>query len=571
MFVHNSLYFGYFLHTGKIFPKSYNNDKQKAEITMALPLLQATTAQPSRRFDLSRLPLFLAGLLMSSASLAQPLAEAWFGLMPPPAFQAHALPAILGERMPPPARIPPGEEQWQEFDGARLMQDLRRIVQFSFQSREARELGSGQLWGRVSGFPSASRTVEWVVEQYREAGIRATEIQRFRQDSNTPFWMPLSWQVRLLARPEFGVGSEDIILDTAMPLSPSEIPDGPLRGQLVYVGKGSIAELSHIDVRGKIAVQQITPQAHMVFERDLAVPNAQEMFRRGAIAVLNIVDLPGNERARDFSNCGGPCFNLGGRDGHFLTQLFDRAATAGSESQLEVELQLQTTSFTALSAQNGIGVIPGKDSSENFIINAHIDAWFDGAGDNGDGMAVQLALARHFARPENRLSRTLIFVASAGHHSPGMNGPRNFVRMNPGIVSDTLLTLNIEHVAQRNLSPARSLAEDGYREYTADAAEAPIVAGVTNGSPFLEQLFVDGTRLYGPNFVSGTSTMASGEGGGYRDIPAPIVTLMQAPPLYHTSGEVLEAISEPGLERVARFLAYFIKALDQASREQIAP
>lgn len=107
MFVHNSLYFGYFLHTGKIFPKSYNNDKQKAEITMALPLLQATTAQPSRRFDLSRLPLFLAGLLMSSASLAQPLAEAWFGLMPPPAFQAHALPAILGERMPPPPGYPP--------------------------------------------------------------------------------------------------------------------------------------------------------------------------------------------------------------------------------------------------------------------------------------------------------------------------------------------------------------------------------------------------------------------------------------------------------------------------------
>lgn len=514
---------------------------------------------------------FIASLLIAGAAQAQQSSDAWFGITQPPAFQAHSLPAILGERSPPPARVPLGEEAWQDFAGSRILQDLKRIVQFSYQSRDERELGSGQLWGRVSGFPSATRTVEWMVDQYRDAGIRATEIQRFRQDANAPFWMPLSWEVRLIAKPEFGANSRDIVLETAMPLSPSEIPNGPLRGQLVYVGKGSISELAHIDVRGKVAVQQITPQAHMVFERELAVPNAQEMFRRGALAVINIVDLPGNERARDFSNCGGPCFNLGGRDGHFLTRLFDQATAAGQESLLEVELQLETATYTALSAENGIGVIPGRDSSENFIINAHIDAWFDGAGDNGDGMAVQLALARYFARPENQLSRTLIFVASAGHHSPGMNGPRNFVRMNPGIVSDTLLTLNIEHVAQRNFSPARSVAEDGYREYTTDAAEAPIVAGITNQSPFLEQLFVDGTQRYGPNFVSGTSTMASGEGGGYRDISAPIVTLMQAPPLYHTSGEVLEAISEPGLERVARFLAYFIKSVDQATREQIAP
>ena len=29
---------------------------------------------------------------------------------------------------------------------------------------------------------------------------------------------------------------------------------------------------------------------------------------------------------------------------------------------------------------------------------------------------------------------------------------------------------------------------------------------------------------------------------------------MQAPPRYHTSGEVVEVVSTPGLERIARFL-----------------
>ena len=40
---------------------------------------------------------------------------------------------------------------------------------------------------------------------------------------------------------------------------------------------------------------------------------------------------------------------------------------------------------------------------------------------------------------------------------------------------------------------------------------------------------------------------------------------MQAPPLYHTTGEVLGVISTPGLERMARFFAYFVKESDKAA------
>jgi len=46
---------------------------------------------------------------------------------------------------------------------------------------------------------------------------------------------------------------------------------------------------------------------------------------------------------------------------------------------------------------------------------------------------------------------------------------------------------------------------------------------------------------------------------------------MQAAPLYHTSGEVLDVISTPGLERMARFLAYFINAAAKAPSRQINP
>ena len=56
----------------------------------------------------------------------------------------------------------------------------------------------------------------------------------------------------------------------------------------------------------------------------------------------------------------------------------------------------------ARSAENGVAVIPGRRPGEAVIVNAHVDAWFDGAGDNADGLAVMVALARHFAKPEHR-------------------------------------------------------------------------------------------------------------------------------------------------------------------------
>lgn len=518
--------------------------------------------------------LLLAGFASVFCQLAsaQPLtASPWFGLPLPPPFEIDGLPAIVGDRGPVPALVPQGEEQWDEFSGARIWQDLEQIVGFSHRSREQREIGSGQLWGRIAGFPSARNTVEWMLAQYRDAGIAGTELQEFQMPEDETFWLPLAWELRLKADPAFGAGSEDIVLETAMPLAPSAIEGGELSGTLVYVGTGSPAELVHIDVRGKIAVQQVTPQAHMVFEREPTVPRAQNLFARGAIAVINIVDQPGNERAKDFSNCGGPCFNVGGRDGLFLESMLSKAAEAGLQDSVQAEVLLEAGFYSNLIAENGIAVLPGRDSDEIILLNAHVDAWFDGAGDNGDGMAVQLALARHFARPENRTSRTLVFMASAGHHTTGLNGPANFVAMNPALAQNTVLTVNIEHVAQRNFSPARSQFEDGYREFIADSGEAPIVAGITNSAPFLQNLFTQGVQRYGTNFMSGNSTMASGEGGGYRGIDAPIVTIMQAPPLYHTSGEVIEAISEPGLERMARFLAFFVKAVDQAPRAQIDP
>ena len=535
--------------------------------------LQHQTRPPFRRRPGLWLGVLLSTTLAPAGVAQTPVVETpWFGVPLPPVFEPHVAPAIIGDRGPAPAPVPPGEGEYRELAGAAIRADLETIVGFSRESRVRREIGSGQLWGRITGFPSSRDTIAWAADQFRAAGIEDVELQRFDQDNDAALWLPLSWEMRLVGDPAFGPNSADVVLTTAMPLSPSELGVEGLTAPLVHVGTANAAELVHIDVRGKIAVQHVTPQAHTVFERTSAVPRARALFERGAVGVINVVDQSGNERARDFSNCGGPCFNLGGRDGVFLETVMDRAAEAGVLGQLRVRLSLGTDQRSGLSAHNGVAVIPGTGrAGETIIINAHADAWFDGAGDNGDGLAVLVALARLFAGGAYQPRRTLVFVVSAGHHSPGLNGPRNVVAMNPAIAGNAVLALNIEHVAQRNLSPAQSLFADGYRQFIADAGEAPIVAGVSNASPFLEDLFRQGVERYGTNFVSGPSTMASGEGGGYRSLGVAIVTTMQAPPLYHTSGEVLDVISTPGLERIARFRAFFITQVDQAPAGQINP
>ena len=524
-----------------------------------------------------RLPLTLALTLLTCASapLAQSRAETnragpWFGIELPP--RAGAAPAVrIGRREPRPVTLPPGETASPDFHGAAIKADVATIVGFARQSRVEREVGAGQMWGRIAGFASADRTVAWAVEQFRKAGITDVSTQPIAQDPKSALWLPHSWQVRLLADPAFGPGSADVVLESALPVSPSAIPAGTMTAPLVYVGAATPAVLQHIDVKGKIAVQLIVPQGHMLFERGAVDARSEDLMARGAAGVFNLVRLPGNELSRDFSNCGDPCFNIGGRDGLFLESVLDRAARAGVQDKLRVRIDLQTQTYRDLKATNGIAVIPGRTSDETIVLNAHVDGWFDGAGDNGDGLAVLVALARHFAKPANRPARTVVLVASAGHHTPGINGPRSFVAANPTLASKAVLLVNIEHVAQRNFSPARTTSPDGYREAVADSLEAPIAVGVTNDAPLLQLLVDEGPARYGVNFISERSTFQSGETGGWASLKAAKVSVMQAPPLYHTTGEVLDVISAPGLERIARFLAFFVAAVDRAPRERINP
>ena len=87
-------------------------------------------------------------------------------MLPP---RASASPAVkVGARPPRPTTADAAQP---EFSGAAIKADVDTIVGFARAAAQRKEVGSGQMWGRISGFPSSAATVEWAVDQFRKAGI----------------------------------------------------------------------------------------------------------------------------------------------------------------------------------------------------------------------------------------------------------------------------------------------------------------------------------------------------------------------------------------------------------------
>ena len=107
---------------------------------------------------------------------------AWFGLPLPP--KPGSIPAVVaGPRGPRPVTLPPGEPAAPEFQGAAIRKDLEQLVAIAKESQTNTEIGTGQIWGRIAGFPSGVKTAAWSAEQFKRAGIADVKLQPIAQDA----------------------------------------------------------------------------------------------------------------------------------------------------------------------------------------------------------------------------------------------------------------------------------------------------------------------------------------------------------------------------------------------------
>ena len=502
------------------------------------------------------------------ASLAFPgdaqAPQAWFGVPVPRGLSdPHRAVVNVANVKPAPFVLPPGEIADPDLTAPVIYKDLERIVAFSREDQAAGD----RAWGRITGFSGAANAYNWAATRFKDAGLKNVEVQEY--DGAAPgMWQATSWQVRLLPDTKTGGGNLAVVLGSAFPASGSKLPGGAVTAPLVDAGTVDKPLDASLDVKGKIAVQHLPPGGSAYSARSNVSTRARDLSQRGAVAVINVVEQTGNMYVRDFANAAGCSFNVGADDGLFLLAVMDRARAAGSEIRMEVSLDASVRSD--LKGHNVIGIVPGKSEAENIIVNAHGDGWFEAAGDNGDGFATVLALARHFAKPANQPERTLVFVISGGHHSTGLNGPQNLVRMNKALLSKTVMVVNLEHIAQLAIhqSAGRATVPPPWQ---ADAAEQQMGLGISNQSPFLVDLGHRAKDRYGFNIRSEFGSAVPGDLGGYESLGVARVQAIHSGPMYHTSGDTLDTISQPGLERAAHFFAYFVSEAAKAPKAAIDP
>jgi len=502
--------------------------------------------------------------LLTLAAAAMPIAAddgAWFGTPVPPGASDPRKPVMKYDDVFAPVPVDfahrPGRGD-ELLDGAALKKDHRRIVGFSLESLDAGD----KVWGRRAATPAFMHVIEWTVNEFKAAGLRDAKVERYAVP--TTMWVPRSWQLQVVGDPAFGSGTQTVTLQSAFPQpGGATIPGGSLTAPVVFAGRGTDADLAGRDVKGKIAVVHIRPEPSLFGSAEQGV--AGRMVDRGAVGVINAVEGPGNALYFDTRfACGkAPCFMVGGQDGWFLEQVIGKAAGAGVLDRLKINVSLSSDEKSGLTSANGVAIIPGQ-SGKRIILNAHADGYFQGGDDNASGQAVLVGLARYLARqPQPR--HTLMFVASGGHHGPG-NGPASLVAAHPELKDDTLLVLNLEHVAYLDVVRGKTRAVNNTgMVWETSVTESAKAVGVTNESPFLIDLWSRAPRCYGVATYQSAGAGVPGDLGGYRTLGVPMTQMIQSGTFYHSSGDVYEAVPAEGLERAARFHAFLIEQVDRAA------
>ena len=479
----------------------------------------------------------------------------WFGTPLPPPLSDPTRPVLTYQDFFPTlaATFPhrPGKHD-DRLDGAKLRQDLRTIIDFSLESFRAGE----KLWGRRAATASFQHTLEWVDQQWKAAGLKDSRIEPF--PVNGPLWVPEAWQVQLTG------GGDAVTLTSAFPQQGSAT--GNISAPVVFVGRGTPADLAGRDLRGKIAVMHVRPEPSLFGSAEQGIP--AQLVKRGAVAVVEAVEGPANIQYYDprFGCAPAMCFMVGGQDGWFLEQVIGKAADA--DVQLKMSLTLRASAKTGLTSGNVIATIPGRDP-KRLVINAHADGYFQGADDNASGLATLIALSRYFAEQPTP-KHTLVFVASGGHHGPG-NGPAALLAAHPEWKGNVLTIVNLEHLAYADAVRGKVRAQDNFgMVWNTSVTEGAKSVGVTNLAPFVGELWKEAPHCFGVATYQQYARNVSGDLGGFSPLAVPMTQMIQSGTFYHTSGDVFEQVPEAGLERAARFYAWFVEQLDAAPEALIA-
>jgi peptidase M28-like protein len=435
-------------------------------------------------------------------------------------------------------------DSYQSIDGTHLKQYVEELAAMS---RRYRDNGHPQFWGRIIGTDADAENGRWLGEKFKAIGLSDVREQRF---DLPPQWMPQSWSVSASG------GGKELPLGSAQPTYRSEAtPAAGLILDAVDVGLATDADLARQDLKGKA----VFFYSNDYMSRHATASNGawKRISEKGAAAIFITLMIPGNLKLQFYPvQSPVPTFSLGLEDGLAVRDLIARSAGGTAP---RVKLQLDVKMVPNLQTATIWGVLPGT-TDENIMVVAHRDGWFEGANDNGTGVATLLGIAEYFAKiPAAQRRRTITFIGSTGHHD-GTAESGAWLLQHKEQFDKTALLINCEHTAANQLV--------SYNGTVRKAGSTSPLMWYVGGSKKLEQIVLGAYETFGVPIYDRGERSAGGEIGRIQNL-APSMQLIDTGLYWHSDRETPDIIPAAGLAATTRAYAKIIADVNGVDRQDL--
>ena len=451
-----------------------------------------------------------------------------------------------------------------EADAEEMTGHIRQIVSFG---------------PRNPGTEGEARTRAYIMQKFQEYGLK-TEGQ---DPLEVKVYNPRSWSLTLM---DFENREKMEIPCFYMPFSAPTGNKG-LTAPVVYVGTGK--GLKDLDLRGKIAAYdfKFKPKGLKTYSRilffhdpDHTLDSSARVLRpalefeytmyeklkaKGAVGMIGL--LSGLQWDSDQYY---PQMSFGlDKD---LPGVWVRPSLCGTIREWAVKKHVKATmrldsSETAGTSAIVYGLIPGKIDEYYLVFSQH-DTYFDGAVQDASGVAVILALARHFTSTDKPLRRGIAFMTLP--HTNGRAGEKAFIlKHRNGFLRKTALIVAVEHIG-RELDPRPDLRfrvsdRPSFRMFFTSMNRN--INGMVK-SAVLKQDYRRSTII--PQWlVTKITGRARGITGEFYEADLPVIGLMSSPPYMFFPQDTPDAVATDQLVPTANLMASIIRTADTLSFDDL--
>lgn len=377
-------------------------------------------------------------------------------------------------------------------------------------------LAADGMEGRNTGSPGHLASARFVASEFERAGLKPAGVDGYLQ--------PVKFTTAQIIEPQSSLALARGDQVTQLRLGPDatlSVGAGlaeTFEAEAVFVGYGLVIpenkfdDLAGLDLKGKIAVyinsapSEVPPnlRSHYAFRAQrwkafqnagvagaVVIPNPKSMdipWERSSLARLSAsMDLAddSNSFGQKFGATLNPA-NAGqifAGTGHTLEELLALADQGKPLPRFPLNLKFRATekmSVAAVESQNVIGVLPGSDpvlKNEYVVFGAHLDHLgvgqpvggdrvYNGAMDDGSGIASLIEIATMFKQQKRALKRSVIFIAVTGEEK-GMLGSHFFTGQPTVPLKNIVAEINMDMYLP--LYPLKSLEVVGLDESTLGA------------------------------------------------------------------------------------------------------